>query len=271
MSRLPSRARRERIMELLAAHTDGTVEVERLSETLDVSLATVRRDLAQLREEGRITRTYGGAVLGGGTTEISVRQRRMKHVRQKDAIARQAAEYVEDDQVVLLDAGTTTERLARYLLGKSGLTVFTNGLGAVNTLVEEEGVDVVVMGGRLRRINQTMTGPGAEEMVRGLYADIAFLGADAVHPTRGIASRTFEQSSLKTLMSQHTRRLVVVADSAKLLDDASSYWSPIDRPWTLLTDDGADPEALAALRAASGGDLRIVVCPTTDLPPTDMQ
>ncbi|WP_344587231.1 DeoR/GlpR family DNA-binding transcription regulator [Actinomadura vinacea] len=261
-SRLSGRERRERIIELLAEDTEGAIQVESLSEALGVSLATVRRDLTRLREEGRITRTYGGAVLGN-TSEVSVRQRRMRNGRQKEAIAARAAELVDDGQVVLLDAGTTTERLARHLRGLDDLTVFTNGLGAVNTLVEDGNVDVVVLGGRLRRINQTMTGPVADQAVSGLYADILFLGADAVHPARGIASRTFEQSSLKTLMSRHARKVVVVADSTKLRDGGGSYWSPLAGPWTLVTDDGADPAALDALRTQSDPAPQILLCPVS--------
>lgn len=255
--KLTGSARRERIIELLA---EGSTQVERLSEALGVSLATVRRDLTQLRQESRITRTYGGAVLGSGP-EVSVLQRRMRNVRAKDAIARHAATLTGEDEVVLLDAGTTTERLARHLRHIPGLTVFTNGLGAVNTLAEEGVADLVVLGGSLRNINQTMTGPIAEQTVRGLYADVLFLGADAVHPARGIASRTYPQSTLKTLMSQHARRIVVLCDSSKLLVDESSYYSQLTAPWTLVTDDGVDEETLAALHETAGPGVEIVVCP----------
>ena len=79
------------------------------------------------------------------------------------------------------------------------MTVFTNGIGAVNVLLNNDDVSVVVLGGRLRSVNETISGAEAEHMLRTVVADYAFIGADAVHPQYGIASRTLEQSRLKTL------------------------------------------------------------------------
>jgi DeoR/GlpR family transcriptional regulator of sugar metabolism len=259
--RLPAHVRRERIVELLVQRGgEGSLPVEELAATLGVSPATVRRDLGQLRVEGRITRTYGGAVLGTASAEISVRQRELSNALEKDAIARAAAQLVEPGSVVLLDAGSTTERLARLLRTIPDLTVATNGVAAVCTLLEFGDTDIVVLGGRVRRINQTISGSPAEQMVRGLYADIAFIGADAVDPKRGVASRTLEQSTLKTLMADHARTVVVVADSTKLSAAWTSYWSPMTRPWTLLTDDDADPELIESFHAADP-QLSVMTCP----------
>lgn len=258
--RVPAHVRRERIVELLLQRGAGSLPVEELAAVLGVSPATVRRDLAQLHTDGRITRTYGGAALGTASAEVSVRQRELSNGAQKDAIARTATDFVEPDQVVILDAGSTTERLARLLRAVPGLTVFTNGVAALTTLLEYGDTEVVVLGGRVRRINQTITGDAATDTVRGLYADVAFIGADAVDPERGVASRTLEQSSLKTLMAQSARQVFVLADSSKLSAAWTSYWSPLDRPWTLLTDDGADPELIESFRAADPR-LQVITCP----------
>lgn len=262
-SRVPAHRRRERIVELLVQRGEGALPVEELASVLGVSPATVRRDLGQLRAEGRITRTYGGAVLGTASAELSVRQRELSHAAEKDAIARAAAEFVEPGQVLILDAGSTTERVARQVRTVPGLTVVTNGLAAMTTLLDYGDAEVVVLGGRLRRINQTISGGVAEQMVRGLYADVAFIGADAVDPARGVASRTLEQAALKSLMAEHAQNVVVVADSTKLSAAWTSYWSPMDRPWTLLTDDGADPQLVESFRTADS-NLEVVVCPVAE-------
>jgi DeoR/GlpR family transcriptional regulator of sugar metabolism len=259
-SRLPAHRRRERIVELLVQRGEGALPVEELASTLDVSPATVRRDLGQLRNEGRITRTYGGAVLGTASAELSVRQRELSNAAEKDAIARAASELVEPGQVLLLDGGSTTERLARLLRTIPDLTIMTNGLAATTTLLDYGDADVILLGGRVRRINQTISGSVAEQMVRTVYADIAFIGADAVDPARGIASRTLEQARLKSLMAEHARTVVVVADSTKLSCAWTPYWSPMDRPWTLLTDEGADPELIESFRSPDA-HLQVVVCP----------
>ena len=159
----------------------------------------------------------------------------------------QAAELVGDGAVVILDAGTTTEFVARHL-DAADVTVFTNGIGAINVLLGKEDVSVVVLGGRLRAVNQTISGAEAEHMLHSVVADFAFIGADAVHPQYGVASRTLEQSRLKTLMMQRARQIVVVADQRKVSTDQFNYWSPTPARWRLITDDAADPAALDELR-----------------------
>ena len=182
-----------------------------------------------------------------GPAELSIHQRHLEFTAEKDAIGRLAAELVADGAVVILDAGTTTEFVARYL-DAADVTVFTNGIGAVNVLLGKEDVSVVVLGGRLRAVNQTISGPEAEQMLHSVIADHAFIGADAVHPEYGVASRTHEQSRLKTLMMQRARQVVVVADRRKVITDQFNYWSPTPARWRLITDDDADPTALDELR-----------------------
>ena len=109
-----------------------------------MSFATVRRDLSRLHQDRHITRTYGGVALTG-PAELSIHQRHLEFTREKDAIGRRAAELVDDGAVVIVDAGTTTEFVARHL-NAAGVTVFTNGIGAINILLRNENVSVVVLG-----------------------------------------------------------------------------------------------------------------------------
>jgi len=115
-------------------------------------------------------------------------------------------------------------------------------------LMRNEDVSIVVLGGRLRPVNETISGAEAENMLRSVVADFAFIGADAVHPEYGVASRTLEQSRLKTLMMQRARQTVVVGDHRKLDTDQFTYWSPLPMQWRFVTDDAAEPAALDALR-----------------------
>ena len=175
---------------------------------------------------------------------------------EKDVIGRRAADLVDDGAVVILDAGTTTEFVARYLAA-TGVTVFTNSIGVVNILLRNEEVSVVVLGGRLRPMNETISGAEAEDMLGSVVADYAFIGADAVHPQYGIASRTLEQSRLRTLMMQRAWQIVVVADSRKFNIDECDYWSPFPARWFLVTNDAADPATLDDMRGAGAQvDLR---------------
>jgi DeoR family transcriptional regulator of aga operon len=239
--------RREQILHLLQTVESGSLSVEEIADRFGVSFATVRRDLSRLHQDRQITRTYGGVALTA-PAELSIHQRHMEFTREKDAIGRVAAELVDDGAVVIVDAGTTTEFVARHL-DAVDVTVFTNGIGAINILMRNEDVSVVVLGGRLRPVNETISGAEAENMLRSVVADHAFIGADAVHPQYGVASRTLEQSRLKTLMMQRARQTVVVADHRKLDTDQFNYWSPLPAHWRFVTDDDAEPAALDSLRA----------------------
>lgn len=248
--------RRQQILELLQTVESRALSVEEIADRFGISFATVRRDLQRLHQDRQITRTYGGVELAG-PGELSIHQRHLEFNREKDAIGRRAAGLVGDGQVVIIDAGTTTEFVARHLAAQD-VTVFTNGIGAINILLGHEQVSVVVLGGRLRTLNQTITGAEAEQTLRQVMADHAFIGADAVHPQHGVASRTFEQSRLKSLMMQRAKHVTVVADHRKVTADDFHYWSPVPPRWRLITDDKADPVGLDQLRGAAGAQIDLV-------------
>jgi DeoR family transcriptional regulator of aga operon len=246
--------RRREIMTLLASENSANVPVAELAETFRVSVATIRRDLSDLEERELITRTYGGAALSHPRAELTMNQRESSHAAEKRAIGRAAAQMIEDDDLIILDAGSTTEQVASAL-GDRSVSVVTNGLRVINRLVPLEKVRVLVLGGALRGINETITGPDAEEMLQRIYAQYAFVGADGIDPRRGIASRTYEQSRVKSVMMQNAAKVVVVADSSKLIDPNFHYWSALPPEWTLITDRDADRTVLAKLRASGGMSL----------------
>lgn len=255
--------RRELILERLRAH-GGSVQVEDLSRHFGVSVATVRRDLDQLDQSGLITRTYGGAVIGNLRAEQTLREREVSHAAEKDAIARAAVELVQPGSTVFLDAGTTTGQLSRYLVNVPGVTVLTNGLNALNVLAgSDSDINVIALGGSVRRTNQAMIGPIAESVVRSVQADIAFLGTDCLTVERGISSRTLEQNSLKSLMMAHSRRSVIVTDSSKLNAEWSTYWTPLPQGCTVITDDASGDQAIEPFRKTGALDLLVVTPPAS--------
>ncbi|QGF23268.1 DeoR/GlpR family DNA-binding transcription regulator [Raineyella fluvialis] len=252
--------RREQILHLLTTDPETNVTVSDLSETFGVSVATIRRDLSDLQEQRLITRTYGGAALQRLPAELTMVERESTHADAKRAIGRAGAALIEDGDLVILDSGSTTEQLA-IALGDRPVTVVSNGLRVVRQLVPYAQVRVTVLGGSLRGFNETTYGPDAEAMLQHVYATLAFVGTDAVDPQRGITSRTYEQARLKSLMLQNSQQVFVVADSSKLgQHQAFNYWSPLPAGWGLITDDGADPEALEELRAV--GATEIIIAPT---------
>jgi DeoR/GlpR family transcriptional regulator of sugar metabolism len=256
--RIPPKRRRELILtEVLAG--DGSVAG--LSARFRVSESTIRRDLHSLTKQGRVARTYGGAILDPRAVESSLDEKQLRGFREKDAIASRAAEFVRATDVVILDAGTTTGRLAWYLRERTDLTVITNAVNVLATLSVTEGPDVVVLGGGLRRINQALLGGIAESNLTRLRADRVFLGAEGIS-TRGISCPTMAQSSLKELMVRHADEVVVLADHTKLAAAPFAYYAELDRPYTLITDSLAPAERVRELEER--GLARVVVADIPD-------
>ncbi|WP_395110677.1 DeoR/GlpR family DNA-binding transcription regulator [Actinomadura sp. SCN-SB] len=236
--------RRARIARILR---EQPVRVEELAGRFEVSPSTIRRDLATLSDEGAVVRTYGGA-LSAAPGEQSLHERERLALAQKAAIAKAAESRVRPGAVLLLDAGTTVGALAERLASWSGITVVTNGLTTLDALADSEGVELVSLGGAVRHVSLGMIGPIAEGALRGITADAVFLGADGVVAGRGVCEGTAEQASLKRLMVEQAREVFVLADASKLGRADSHWWTPLDRPWTLITDSGAAEDDLAPFR-----------------------
>ena len=249
------RNRHEQILELLQT---SELDIERLAETLEVSVATIRRDLGQLAEEGKITRTYGGAVLPPARLERSLQERAMIAKHEKEAIARVAAAQVEDGDTLILDAGTTTGALARQLRRFQNLKVVTNGFSVMLALAEAKNIEVILLGGTLRYISYGVVGPYSELVLRRITAKKTFVSADGVVADRGLCEATAEQAALKALMLERTKEEVyILADSTKLGDSYSSFWTPFPETWTLITDSGATESQLSPFRTIPGIKIQI--------------
>jgi DeoR/GlpR family transcriptional regulator of sugar metabolism len=238
--------RRASIVDL--ATTSGLMSVEDLSERFEVTPSTIRRDLARLMAEGRVARTYGGAMPMSGHAEPTLPQRRAEAHDEKTAIARWAATRVEGGDTVLLDAGSTVAILAGQLRSATDLTVATVSLSVVSALSEAEGVAVECLGGTLRRISQGFYGPLAEAALERMTFDAVFLGTDGVSADGEICEADLQQTRLKEIMVRRSERVFVLAHGAKIGVRPFHAWLRLDRPWTLVTDGSAPADLLERLR-----------------------
>jgi DeoR/GlpR family transcriptional regulator of sugar metabolism len=242
-----SQRRRDDIVRL--ATTSGLASVDELSQAFGVTPSTIRRDLALLTTEGRLARTYGGAMALTAHPETSLRQRTGEAFAAKRAIARAAATEVRPGETVLLDAGSTVGALAHELRTVPGLTVVTVGLTVLQELSDAEGVTVHCLGGTLRPLSQGFVGPLAEAALERLTFDRAFLGADGV-TADGLCEADLAQTRLKELMARRATDVYVLAHGAKLGRRPFHAWARLQRGWTLITDASADPAEVERLRGA---------------------
>lgn len=222
----------------------GPTSIEDLAERYGVTRSTIRRDLARLTDEGRVARTYGGAI--PLHREQPLAERETEALEAKREIAAHAMRCVSENQTVLLDAGTTTAALARLLTGP--LTVVTPGLSPLVGLREDNAIEAICLGGHYRGLRQAFGGPLTESLLERFTFDAAFLGADAVHAVHGLCEATQEQVRLKELMARNAECVYVLAHGAKLGAKPFSAWARFDPRWILVTDTSASESQLASFR-----------------------
>jgi DeoR family transcriptional regulator of aga operon len=236
----------------------GKVDVEDLAAELDVSAATVRRDLDHLAEQQLLTRTRGGAVANNVAYDLPLRYKTARNASQKERIGRAAAALVSNGSVVGLNGGTTTTEIARALAVRpdlSGradgpaLTVVTNALNIANELAVRPHVKIVVTGGVARQQSFELIGPLATKILEEITLDVVFIGVDAVDPVRGAYAHHEGEASINRMMAARARKVVVVADSSKLNQHAFAQIWPVSDMHMLITDAEASPETVAAFEA----------------------
>lgn len=243
---------------MLQAVLGGMTDVATLCEHFGMSEATVRRDLRALASDNRILRTYGGAAaVGSHERELSLEERRISAREQKEAIAQAASTFVEDGDTVFLDGGTTTAALARVLSGRTKVHVVTNNLLVVSPLVSS-GVQVTVIGGDVRSTSMSTLGPLAQIALSRVSVDKAFLGADGVVAELGLCEASSDQSYLKECVMRQAAHVFVLVTSDKLGRSSQQHWTPLERDWTLITDDDAQQEQLAPFNAQERVTVRTV-------------
>jgi DeoR/GlpR family transcriptional regulator of sugar metabolism len=243
-----ARARRDAIVTL--ATTVGLASVDELSERFDVTASTIRRDLAALQEQRKLTRTFGGAMAVAAHPEASLRQRLGEHFEAKRDIARRAAATVAPGTSLLLDNGSTVAAFAHALPSDADLTVTTTSVGVITEMAERDDVRLVTLGGEYRPLSNGFVGPLTEAALEYLTFDAAYLGADAVSPERGICEADLGQIRLKELIARRAEAVYILADSSKLARSDFHAWTRLGGGWTLITDDGITPDLLERFTAA---------------------
>ena len=246
MAELLGAQRRTRILEEVARA--GSVRVSDLTAVLGVSEMTVRRDLDRLGREGLLHKVHGGAtaVRPRSSAEAGFRASTLRMPEAKEAIARAAVRLVERGQTVALGAGTTTWALAHQLVQVEELTVITNSIHIADVLRGRQ--DVVILGG-VRTPSDALVGPVADQTLRGLHVDVAFLGCHGFSAA-GITAPNLAEAETNRGFVRAAGRLVVLADSATWDTVGLMAYATLPEVDVLVSDDGLPPdvrETVAAL------------------------
>ena len=241
--------RQQRI--LTRANADGRVEVAALAVELDVTQETIRRDLDRLERQGLLRRVHGGAIPANHLGfEPGLSQRDALASSEKARIARAAASLLPRQGTVLIDAGTSTARLATALPDDSELTVVTNALPIATALASRPAMTVHLVGGRVRGRTLATVDTWALQILAGLNVDVAVLGTNGISVERGLTTPDLAEAGVKAAMVAAGRRVIVLADSSKVGQDQFARFASLAEVDAVVTDGDMTPADRDAITAA---------------------
>ncbi len=242
--------RRLQISELVRQH--GSVQVASLARRFGVSMQTVRKDLRYLAERGVIARAYRGAidrsVVGTGAgvpAEPHYEAKRTSHLDEKRRIGQRAAALVKAGDTIAIDSGTTAIQLAESLPNIE-VTVVTNDFGVLGALAPKTNINIVMLGGELRRKNMAFYGGLTVEALDALHVDMLFLGVDGLDLERGITTHYEPEAMLNRKMVEAARVVVAITDSSKFGKICLHRIVPVGDLNVLITDRGAPDDIVQA-------------------------
>jgi len=229
--------RQQAIASLVIA--EGRASVAELAQTYDVTTETVRRDLAALEKAGVVRRVHGGAVplRALHLVEAGVGEREATRAEHKDAIAAAAVDFLpRDGSTVLLDAGTTTARIAAHLPTDRELVVVTNSIPVAARLAAIPSISLQLLGGRVRGVTQAAVGEQTLRVLDTLRVDMAFIGTNGISLRHGLSTPDNDEAAVKRAMVNAANYVVTVADSSKVGREDFVSFAPLSSVDTLITD-----------------------------------
>lgn len=226
--------------------------VEQLSALLGVTLQTVRRDVQKLADARLLVRFHGGVRIASSTVEnIAHPQRESLNAQGKARIAQAIAAAVPDGCSLILNIGTTTEAVARALLGKKRLRVITNNLNVATILSGNAECELIVAGGVVRARDRAIVGEAAVDFIRQFKVDIAVIGISAIEPDGTLRDFDLREVKVAQAIIEHSRQVWLAADHSKFGRQAMVQLARIDQIQRLFTD-APPPPSLAARLAEAG-------------------
>ncbi|MET0233153.1 MAG: DeoR/GlpR family DNA-binding transcription regulator [Kibdelosporangium sp.] len=229
----------------------GRVDVTALAGEFEVTTETVRRDLTALERQGFVRRVHGGAIPVqplGFEPALSVRETVL--TAEKCRIAKAAVTELGDATTIMLDAGSTTARLADELPADRELTVVTHSVSIALAVVSRPNITVMLVGGRLRGCTLASVDDWAQQAYRDTFVDVAFIATNGLSPERGLTTPDPAEALVKRAAVSAGRRRVLLADHTKVGNDHFARFGDLADIDTFITDDAVDKAEAARIQAA---------------------
>lgn len=238
--------RKQLILRRLATH--GQIVAGELALELGTSEDTIRRDLRELAQQGKLQRVHGGALPASAATG-DLRVRQQVSTDDKQALGRHGAQLIKPGQVVMLDGGTTAIQVARQLPADLRATVITHSPNVAVELAAHPRVEIIVLGGRLFRHSMVNVGASVIEAAARFRADLFIMGVTGVHPEAGLSTGDAEEADVKRALHARAAETVVLASSEKLLSASAFVIAPMKALSLLVVPEGTPAKTVKALRA----------------------
>lgn len=226
-----------------------SISIQDIVEKCGVSEITARRDLGTLEKKGLLIRTHGGAIKSEITNGMfDFDKKSIKNRDNKIEICRFAADFVEDNDTIYLDCGTTTYYLSRFLTRLRNLRIITNSLPVVSELMPYSNITVYLIGGELDNTRKALYGPMTDNLISRYKADKAFIGAGGVSLIHGLSSTDEKDASVTVKMAEAAQKVFLLCDSSKIEKDSYFTYSSLSLISYLITDKNINPEHLELYR-----------------------
>lgn len=260
LSSLSSAERQDRIAEFVALN--GRASVEDLATALQISIATARRDIVVLSQHGRVQRVHGGVrsrhIEATAQPELPALQREEEQREEKQRIGAMAAARVRPGETIFIGSGTTALAAARSLRTRQDLrthtadptTVITNSLLVINALADASHIELIVLGGQLRRSEMSLIGHTAERALADLRADRVLMGIRAVDARAGLTNAWLPETQTDRAILAIAREVVLLADHTKFGHIAPAFVAPLNAAHVIITDNQTSNEHIEAAVAA---------------------
>jgi DeoR/GlpR family transcriptional regulator of sugar metabolism len=236
--------RKERLNSIIKELEErGSVNVLELKEKFDVSAMTIRRDLTALEDRGIIQRTHGGALLSNGSRnriEPPIIERMNLMAEEKKRIAVWIASYIESGDTIFLGSGTTTLYVAREIIIRDDITVVTNSVPILHELSNNSNMNIITVGGFLRRSELSLIGAFAEPVLNNIRVNKVVIGMRGIHPVHGFTCEHPEELITDRMIFKISDNIIIVADHSKIGQVATSRVAPIDSAELIVTTPGAE-------------------------------
>jgi DeoR family transcriptional regulator of aga operon len=236
----------------------GFVTVSDLAKAMDVTMVTVRKDLKVLEDKGLLYRSHGSATsVSPYVSDRSVQVKKLEQVEEKSKIAEKALAFIEDQEAIIIGSGTTVVALAQAIPRNKPLTVLTAAMNVTLALMDMQDVELVQLGGVVRKSSSSVVGHYAEEMLQSFACSKLFLSVDGISLEHGLTTSNMMEAHLNAQMIRSVQKTIILADSRKFGRKGFGKICELEDIDVIITDSGI-PEIYREKLEEKGIELVVV-------------